>query len=43
MPTHPISSPIPAAMIPLKIFPFDKEAINVMAQKHSEKYSHGPR
>ena len=34
---------MPAAIIPLKIFPLEREAIRVMAQKHREKYSHGPR
>ena len=41
-PTHPINSPIPAAIRPLNIDPFEREAIRVMAQKQSEKYSHGP-
>ena len=43
MPMHPIKRPIPAAMMPLKIFPLDREATRVMAQKQREKYSHGPR
>ena len=41
-PKHPMRRPIPAAMRPLKIDPLERDAIRVMAQKHSEKYSHGP-
>lgn len=43
MPTQPMSRPIPADMMPLKMLPLDREAIRVMAQKHREKYSQGPR
>ena len=42
-PTHPIKRPIPAAINPLKMDPFEREAIRVIAQKQSEKYSHGPK
>ena len=43
MPTQPMSRPMPADMMPLKMLPLDREAIRVMAQKHREKYSQGPR
>ena len=43
MPMQPMSRPMPADMMPLKMLPLDREAIRVMAQKHREKYSQGPR
>ena len=42
-PTQPRKSPIPAAIMPFQIFPLESAATSVMAQKHREKYSHGPR
>ena len=43
MPMQPISRPMPADMMPLKMLPLEREAMRVMAQKQREKYSHGPR
>ena len=38
----PSIRPRPAAMRPFQILPLESAATSVMAQKHREKYSHGP-
>ena len=42
IPIQPSMNPRPADIMPFQIFPFDRLATSVMAQKHKEKYSQGP-
>ena len=43
IPMQPSMKPRPADIMPFQILPLERLATNVMAQKHREKYSQGPR